>query len=76
MRKAAIAAAVLMVSFGLAGCLLRETGPCVGFGCPAFSSAASQVPQPAQKAQNHKAGKNAKQAAAASTSGSSAKSGQ
>ncbi|HTR46502.1 MAG TPA: hypothetical protein VMM16_03835 [Verrucomicrobiae bacterium] len=37
MKKAGGIAVLLLLAFGMAGCSLLNTGPCAGFGCPAFS---------------------------------------
>ena len=43
---------LLLTTFGVAGC--RAVGPCVGYGCPSFTSAVA-APQATGTAQNHNA---------------------
>ncbi len=43
---------LLLTTFGVAGC--RAVGPCVGYGCPSFTSAVAPQ-QPTGTAQNHNA---------------------
>ena len=47
---------VLLMMLGAAGCWIREAGPCIGYGCPAFAPTATQAPrQSAKNAPSHKA---------------------
>lgn len=40
MKRAFSFAALFACSLLLGGCMLRATGPCLGYGCPALSSSA------------------------------------